>query len=149
MIRNSQHDPEAREVKIVNDLSAGDRAFVQKLVKELHLNIWWDEFDEQDRNLVTLALPDPDDDEDDDEAAEEEGRKASERVLKKYLSAPVLTHEGFDEREDEKVQDNIRKWKNKYYHVSSTLIIIIEVIYEPFLSTGEARIQTPRPGKPG
>ena len=118
MIQNSQQTPEARELKIVNDLSAGDRNFVKKLVKELHLNIWWDEFDELDRNLITLALPNPDDDEDDDEVAEEEGRKASERVLKKYLSAPVLTHEDFDEREDERMQANINKWKNSYYHVS-------------------------------
>lgn len=118
MIRNSQHNPEARELRIVNDLSAGDRVFVTQLVNELHLNIWWDEFDEQDRNLVTLALPEPDEDDEDDDITQEEGRKASERVLKKYLSAPVLTHEGFDEREDEKVQGEINKWKNKYYIVS-------------------------------
>ncbi|KAG8703633.1 hypothetical protein FRC08_002716 [Ceratobasidium sp. 394] len=112
MVQNSEHDSNARELKLVNDLSAGDRSFITQLAKDLHLDIWWDEFDEQDRNLVTVALPELSDD---DEAAEEEGRRATQRVLKKYLGAPVLSTEGFDEREDERIQGEIRKWKNAYY----------------------------------
>ncbi|KAG9097503.1 hypothetical protein FRC06_007481 [Ceratobasidium sp. 370] len=112
MVQKSEHDPDARELKLVNDLSAGDRSFITQLAKELHLNIWWDEFDEQDRNLVTVALPELDDD---DEVAEEEGRRATQRVLKKYMGAPILSAEGFDEREDERIQGEIRKWKNAYY----------------------------------
>ncbi|KAG9077115.1 hypothetical protein FS749_011026, partial [Ceratobasidium sp. UAMH 11750] len=70
MVQNSERDSNARELKLVNDLSAGDRSFITQLAKDLHLDIWWDEFDEQDRNLVTVALPELSDD---DEAAEEEG----------------------------------------------------------------------------
>ncbi|KAG9109509.1 hypothetical protein FRC07_008294, partial [Ceratobasidium sp. 392] len=114
MVQNSAFNPDVRELKLVNDLSAEDRSFITQLVKELHLDIWWDEFDEQDRNLVTVALPELDDD--DDEEAEEEGRRATQRVLKKYMAAPVLTAEGFDEREDERIQREIRKWKSQYYN---------------------------------
>jgi hypothetical protein len=116
MVQTSQQNPDARQLKLVNDLSAGDRTFITQLVQELHLDIWWDEYDEQGRNLVTVALPESDDD---DEVAEEEGHKAVERVLKKYLGAPVLLPENFDEREDEKMQEQIRNWKNKYYDVSN------------------------------
>jgi hypothetical protein len=120
MVQNSEQNPDARELKLINDLSAGDRTFISQLVQELHLNIWWDDYDEQGRNLVTVALPKLEGDgDDDDEVAEEEGRKAVERVLKKYLGAPVLMPENFDEREDEQTQIKIRNWKNKYYNVSN------------------------------
>ncbi|QRV74976.1 5'-3' exoribonuclease [Ceratobasidium sp. AG-Ba] len=112
MVQNSHLGPDSRQLQLVNDLSAGDRAFIIQLTKDLHLDIWWDEFDEEDRNLVTVALPEPDTS---DEEAEIEGTRASMRVLKKYLAAPVLAPEGFDEREDERIQGEIKKWKAAYY----------------------------------
>ncbi|KEP50583.1 putative exonuclease Kem1 [Rhizoctonia solani 123E] len=111
-VHQGHQDASVRQLQIPNTLPAGDRAFLNGLCQELHLTLWWDEFDEQDQNVVTIALPEQD--EDDDEA-EEEGYQASMRVFKKYLTAQVLVPEGFDEREDERLKVAMKKWKDDYY----------------------------------
>ncbi|CAE7051410.1 unnamed protein product, partial [Rhizoctonia solani] len=112
LIHQGHQDPSVRQLQIPNTLSAGDRAFLNGLCQELYLSIWWDEFDEQNHNVVTIALPEQDED---DEEAEEEGYQASMRVFKKYLTAQVLAPEGFDEREDERLKVAMKKWKDDYY----------------------------------
>ncbi|KAJ6526042.1 exonuclease II [Mycena capillaripes] len=100
-----------------NDFPARERKFIIELAEDLHLSLRWDEFDEEDRNLVTWRFPgaledgaaeadggkqnghsgegdeadweDVDNDEDEDDEDDAEGRAAVERVLNKYEKARV------------------------------------------------------------
>ncbi|KAJ6517993.1 exonuclease II [Mycena vitilis] len=40
-----------------NDFPARERKFIMTLAEDLHLSLRWDEFDEEDRNLVTWRFP--------------------------------------------------------------------------------------------
>ncbi|KAF6755356.1 exonuclease II [Ephemerocybe angulata] len=40
-----------------NDFPARERAFITKLAQDLHLTLGWDEYDEDDVNLLTLRFP--------------------------------------------------------------------------------------------
>jgi 5'-3' exoribonuclease 1 len=40
-----------------NDFPARERKFISTLAEDLHLGLRWDEFDEEDRNLVTWRFP--------------------------------------------------------------------------------------------
>jgi 5'-3' exoribonuclease 1 len=121
-----------------NTFPAGDRVFINKLADDLHLSLTWDEYDEQDQNLVTWRLPGaldeplPEDGVDEDEEDEgewededeKESRAAVDRVLKKYAKAPVLQddEEGdFDKRHDASVKAKMDEWKRGYYKVRSRL----------------------------
>ncbi|KAF8754092.1 hypothetical protein RHS01_06453 [Rhizoctonia solani] len=108
LVHQGHQDPSVRQLQLPNTLPAGDRAFLNGLCQELHLSVWWDEFDEEGQNLVTIALPEQDED---DEEADEEGYQASMRVFKKYVTAQVLHPEGFDEREDDRLKAALKKWK--------------------------------------
>jgi 5'-3' exoribonuclease 1 len=101
---------------IRNDFSARERLFVTTLAADLHLGLRWDEFDEEDRSLVTWRFPgalagddggkqnghqgegdegewedveDGDDNAGEEEEDDAEGRAAVERVLTKYAKAHV------------------------------------------------------------
>ena len=43
----------AARLTVVNSFPAREQVFITKLTEDLHLNVTWDEFDEEDRNLVT------------------------------------------------------------------------------------------------
>ncbi|KAF7304085.1 5'-3' exoribonuclease 1 [Mycena indigotica] len=122
-----------------NEFPARDRVFILKLAEDLHLGLRWDEFDEEDRSLVTWRFPghaseedqpngghDKDNDEDEDEGEWEgtdseddsEAEAAVERVLKKYEKAPVAdddTDGGFDARHARSVNEKMDEWKRNYY----------------------------------
>jgi 5'-3' exoribonuclease 1 len=119
-----------------NTLPARDRTFITKLAIDLHLLLAWDEYDEEDQNVVTFRFPsavvDPTVDggedgaddgewEDEDEEADTEANSAVDRVLKKYSKMKVTEddEEGdFDERYEKKVKDKMDAWKRDYYRVS-------------------------------
>jgi 5'-3' exoribonuclease 1 len=92
-----------------NTFPARERQFIRTLAEDLHLLVTWDEYDEDDQNIVTWQFPgaleqplpeeaqktnsdaegegeweDVDDDDDDDEES-----KAVDRVLKKYEKVQV------------------------------------------------------------
>ncbi|KAG6877497.1 hypothetical protein C0993_006599 [Termitomyces sp. T159_Od127] len=125
-----------------NDFPARERKFIEKLAEDLHLNVRWDEYNEQDVNLVTLRFPDEfeepeptetngtaapngnsegedgdwEDVEDEDE--DEESRAAVDRVLKKYEKSHVMQDDeggGFDARHDRSVKEKMDEWKRGYY----------------------------------
>ncbi|KAJ7067517.1 exonuclease II, partial [Mycena amicta] len=125
-----------------NEFPARDRVFLLKLAEDLHLGLRWDEFDEEDRSLVTWRFPglagagaDDDDeeggkpnggdeewedvdDDDDEEEEDPEAQAAVERVLKKYEKAPVADDEaegGFDARHARSVNEKMDEWKRGYY----------------------------------
>lgn len=107
----------AARLALPNDFPARDRHFISSLSADLHLSVQWDEYDEQDVNLVTWRFPrvvddgkgkpeskketeevvedgaeensDEWEDEEDDEEEDAESRVAVDRVLKKYEKAPV------------------------------------------------------------
>ena len=100
----------------------------------------WDEFDEQDRNIVSLYLPAPlpsrissnavvqedgdaewEDESSDDEAAAEESIIAIDRVLNRYQNAVTLAEgdDEFDKREAERLRLKMDEWKRNYYKVST------------------------------
>ena len=119
-----------------NEFPARDRAFITKLSDELHLDVGWDEYD-QDRNLVTWRFPrrveeegeevivekdesSNSDWEDEASGDDDEANTAVNRVLKKYEKAPVadLDAQGsFDERHERSVKEKMDEWKRGYYRV--------------------------------
>lgn len=122
-----------------NTFPAKDRTFINKLADDLHLSVTWDEYDENDQNLVTWRFPgeleEPvpedgnsppksDDDGDDDDAWEdeddEESRAAVDRVLQKYEKAKVQEDDkegDFDARYEMGIREKMDEWKRGYYKV--------------------------------
>ena len=47
----------AARLAMPNDFPARERKFIGKLAEDLHLSLRWDEFDEEDVNLVTWRFP--------------------------------------------------------------------------------------------
>ncbi|PPQ77620.1 hypothetical protein CVT25_011231 [Psilocybe cyanescens] len=121
----------AARLAMPNQFPAKDRQFITKLSEDLHLSVRWDEYDEQDVNLVTWRFPMALDEDEvkegengadgsewEDEGDDEESRAAVDRVLKKYEKAPVADadEEGsFDERYKRSVQEKMDEWKRGYY----------------------------------
>ena len=121
-----------------NTLPTRDRTFISTLSSDLHLSVTWDEYDEEDQNLVTLRLPgsmevsipepgselnEGEDDgqwEDVSDDDDDEGRLAVDRVLKKYEMAPVKDDDecgGFDARHEKSINHKMDEWKRVYYKV--------------------------------
>ena len=137
----------AARLALPNDFPARDRVFITKLSEELHLDVGWDEYDEQDQNLVTWRFPSlhgggDDQGEEEGEAEEtiveqdgatsnsewedeasgddDEAHAAVDRVLKKYEKAPVVDLDAqgsFDERYERSVKEKMDEWKRGYYQV--------------------------------
>lgn len=128
-------------LELLNDFPARDREFISSLGQELHLELAWDEYDEDDQNMVTFRLPGIPEDlqaepegegaggEDENEgdwvsdSDDEEARNAVDRVLEKYRKAKVLEHasEAFDERYDQVLKEKMDEWKRSYYMVRPNL----------------------------
>jgi 5'-3' exoribonuclease 1 len=113
-----------------NTFSARDRSFITTLATRLHLTHTWDEYDENDQNLVTLQLPEPEPEQVDgvgqvEESVDgevsdgnEESRAAISRVLKQYESAPVIEQDDDpDSQSDRALQRKMEEWKDFYYRV--------------------------------
>jgi 5'-3' exoribonuclease 1 len=130
-----------------NDFAARERKFVGTLAEDLHLSLRWDEFDDEDRNLVMWRFPgalleegdevgedggkqnghqeegeeaDWEDVDNGDEEEDAEGRAAVERVLKKYEKAHVFDDDeggGFDARHERSINEKMDEWKRGYYKV--------------------------------
>ncbi|KAJ7500293.1 exonuclease II [Mycena galericulata] len=126
-----------------NDFSARERKFITTLAADLHLGLRWDEFDEEERNIVTWRFPgalleegdggqqnghqgegdeadweDVDHEEEEEEEEDAEGRAAVERVLRKYEKAHVADDDedgGFDARHERSVKEKMDEWKRGYY----------------------------------
>ena len=125
-------------LELLNDFPARDREFINSLAADLHLEIAWDEYDENDQNIVTFSVPgtleepqaDPEGEgeENEDEwvsdEEDEEARNAVDRVLDKYRKAKVLERasEDFDERYEETVKEKMDEWKRSYYMVRPSSI---------------------------
>ena len=124
----------ATRLELLNDFPARDREFITNLAADLHLELAWDEYDENDRNIVTFRPPgtpeepqaDLDEEEgngDEDEWVSDEedpeARIAVDRVLDKYRKAKVLEHasEDFDERYEQALKEKMDEWKRSYYMV--------------------------------
>jgi len=127
-----------------NTFPARERKFITTLAEDLHLSVTWDDYDENDQNLVTWRfpgaleqqLPEPDeaqetngdtegegeweDVDDDDESEDEESNEAVDRVLKKYGKAQVVDDDeggGFDARYEQSMKEKMDEWKRGYYKV--------------------------------
>jgi 5'-3' exoribonuclease 1 len=128
-----------------NTFPARERQFISTLAEDLHLSVTWDEYDEDDQNIVTWQfpgaleqpLPEPEEvqrtngdaegegewedvDDDDDEGEDEESKAAVDRVLKKYEKAQVMDDDeggGFDARYDRSMKEKMDEWKRGYYKV--------------------------------
>lgn len=144
-ILSASHYRSAR-LALPNEFPARDRAFITKLSEELHLDVGWDEYD-QDQNLVTWRFPrmshqvgekgegeeegeEPIIEQDgstsnsewEDEASgdDDEAHAAVDRVLKKYEKAPVVDLDAqgsFDERHERSMKEKMDEWKRGYYQV--------------------------------
>jgi len=125
-------------LELLNEFPARDREFINTLGADLHLELAWDEYDENDRNIVTFRVPGAHevpqaDAENGDEANEdewvsdeedEEARNAVDRGLEKYRKSKVLEHasEDFDDRYEQAVKEKMDGWKRSYYTVRLRLI---------------------------
>lgn len=138
-----------RDAKLTmpNTFSARERKFIGNLAAELHLEISWDEYDDEDQNLVTWRIPgaaestpeqsevvngehsnDADGQwEDVDTEDEQESNEAVDRVLQKYEKAPVKDDDeegNFDERHERAVQEKMNEWKRGYYRVRAPETVV-------------------------
>lgn len=129
------------KLSLPNVFPARDRVFIAKLSEDLHLSVTWDEYDEQDQNLVTWRFPRTlseryigengvvEDEGDDDSAWEDaeddvEAKVAVDRVLKKYEKASITDPDAgdtFEERYERSIQEKMNEWKRDYYRVSHVL----------------------------
>lgn len=116
---------------------ARDRRFLQDLADELRMSISFDEFDENDENIIVLSFDpesvglmqadneagaDDDGEWEDDEEDDREWKEAIERVLKKYEKAPVkedVTEEDFEDQYAKTLNEKMDNWKREYYKVRS------------------------------
>jgi 5'-3' exoribonuclease 1 len=120
-------------LELPNNFPAKDREFINRLATDLHLELAWDDYNDDDENIVTFSLPrsqeEPEVDavngeegnEDDwvSEEEDEEARKAVDRVLDKYEKAKVveLADKDFDERYEQALKEKMDEWKRTYYTV--------------------------------
>lgn len=112
-------EPEfSKGLSLPNTFSARDRQFIQKLASELHLSLTWDEYDDNDVNLVTFRLPEANDSDEEDP----ESNAAINRVIKKYALMSIISTdpESFDSREEARFQQRLDDWKRTYYRVRSS-----------------------------
>lgn len=114
------------KLSMPNVFSAGERAFLTNLTQDLHLTPSWDEYDDEDQNLVVLRFPgvleSPLDDEDSesDSQDEAEATAAVDRVLRKYDKGKMLMEDAddnFDSREETRLKQKMDEWKRVYYWV--------------------------------
>ncbi|KAI0950824.1 hypothetical protein AcW1_008023 [Taiwanofungus camphoratus] len=141
--RNSSSPVYTRRSRLTmpNTFPARERQFITTLAEDLHLSLTWDEYDDQDQNLVTWRFPgeleeplpegqengengidDSEGDEEDDDEWEdeddEESRAAVDRVLHKYEKARVMEDDkegDFDVRYELSVKEKMDEWKRNYY----------------------------------
>jgi 5'-3' exoribonuclease 1 len=137
--RDAGTSGKAARLELINDFPARDREFIHTLASDLHLELTWDEYDENDQNIVTFSLPgtsegpqanledehEGDDDEWVSDKEDEEARNAVDRVLDKYRKAKVLEHasEDFDDRYEQALQEKMDEWKRSYYMVRPTQMV--------------------------
>ena len=123
-------------LELLNDFPARDREFINRLATDLHLELAWDDYNDDDENIVTFALPrsqeepeadavDGEEGNEDDwvsEEEDEEARKAVDRVLDKYEKAKVVEHadKDFDQRYELALKEKMDEWKRSYYTVRRT-----------------------------
>ncbi|KAG6827914.1 hypothetical protein H0H92_009983 [Tricholoma furcatifolium] len=141
-IASAQYTRTAR-LAMPNDFPARERKFIEKLAEDLHLSVRWDEYDEQDVNLVTWRFPSALEDSDGstpvpteengtmtpngksdgeegdwEDVEDEESIAAVDRVLKKYEKAHVMHDDeggGFDARHERSIREKMDEWKRGYY----------------------------------
>ena len=140
-----------------NTFPARERKFIVTLAEDLHLSLTWDEYDDDDQNLVVWRFPgeleeplpengnghsngaeDDDDDEWEDED-DEESRVAVDRVLAKYDKAKVMEDDqdgDFDRRYEASIKEKMDEWKRGYYRVRCC--VSVSTITLLTCSTGEA-----------
>ena len=124
-----------------NTFPARDREFISRLADDLHLSLTWDEYDDQDQNLVTWRFPGEleelvpsngggtpvEEDSDEEEAAwedvdDEESQAAVDRVIAKYEKLKVAEDDkagDFDARYELSMKEKMDEWKRNYYKVGS------------------------------
>ena len=162
-IPSASHYRSAR-LALPNEFPARDRAFITKLSEELHLDVGWDEYD-QDQNLVTWRFPklshqveeengegeetvieqdgSTSNSEWEDEASgdDDEANAAVDRVLKKYEKAHVVDLDAqgsFDERHERSVKEKMDEWKRGYYRVLIFSLCLEALLILFFVIIGKA-----------
>lgn len=131
-------------LRMPNTFPARERKFISELAGALHLDVSWDEYDDEDQNLAVFRIPgtvkhvqtgkeeviadeeDGDEDGDDwvdesEESDDPEAMAAVDRVLNKYERAKVVEEEedDFDTRHARAAQEKMDEWKRGYYRVGS------------------------------
>lgn len=114
------------EFSMTNVFSTGGRTFLTNLAQDLHLTLSWDEYDDEDQNLVVLrfpgALESPLDDKDSESDSQDEAEAAAvvDRVLRRYDNAEELIENAEDDcasQEEVRLKQKMDEWKRAYYWV--------------------------------
>ncbi|KAH9003127.1 exonuclease II [Lactarius hatsudake] len=129
--RDAGANAKAARLELLNNFPARDREFINRLATDLHLELAWDGYNDDDENMVTFALPrsqeepeadvvDGEEGNEDDwvsEEEDEEARNAVDRVLDKYEKAKVVEHadKDFDQRYEQALTEKMDEWKRSYY----------------------------------
>lgn len=137
--RDAGASSKTARLELLNDFPARDREFINRLATDLHLELAWDDYNEDDENIVTFALlrsqgesdadvVDGEEGNEDDwvsEEEDEEARNAVDRVLGTYEKAKVVEHanKDFDERYEQALKEKMDEWKRTYYTVCPDWLI--------------------------
>lgn len=113
------------QLSMPNTLPAGERVFLTRLARDLHLTLSWDEYDEEDQSLVVLRFPAAlgpisDEDNEDDSQDEPDTIATVDRALRTYDETEILMESGednFDLREEHRSEQKMSEWKRAYYSV--------------------------------
>lgn len=109
-----------------NTFSAGERALLINLAQDFHLTLSWDEYNEEDQNLVVLRPPGAFGSHSGDQNGESDSQDetatavAVDLALKKYDEAKILANtveDNFGSREELRLQCKVDDWKRAYYLV--------------------------------
>ena len=127
-----------------NVFSTEERTFLTHLAQDLHLTLSWDEYDDEDQNLVVLRFPggleSPPDDEDSesDSQDEAEATAAIDRVLRKWDNARMLA-----ENVEDNYEQKMDEWKRAYYSVRHLSHSLDRPSNNPFSKSSGCRTMTP------
>jgi hypothetical protein len=107
-----------------NVFRTGERAFLTKLARDLHLILSWGEYDEEGQNLAVLLFPGarelPLDEQDSGSEDEVDSMAAVDRALREYDEVEIIAEtleDDLDSQEGLRLQQKMGDWKRAYYRV--------------------------------
>ena len=111
----------AARLALPNEFPARDRVFITKLSEALHLEVGWDEYDDQDQNLVTWRLPrrshGRDSEDNEEKEGDDEEEEEADKIVEQDGSTPNSEWEDEVSDDDDEALAAVDRVLNKYEKV--------------------------------